>query len=176
MSEVNFLQFKDQFPGNTIEQKIKKMAPVELVLATDSVYPQKGKVELAEGQFNKTTGTINFRATFPNAQGILRSGNTGKIRIARNLGSTIVIPQEATFEIQDKTFVYLVADSNKILTRPITISGRTTNYYYVSSGINVGDKIVLSSQSTLLMGGLRDGMPITPQLISADSVMKAKPL
>lgn len=174
MSEVNFLQFKDQFPGNTIEQKIKQMAPVELVLATDSVYTEKGKVELAEGQFNKTTGTINFRATFPNTQGVLRSGNTGKIRIARDLGNTIVIPQEATFEIQDKTFVYTVADSNKILTKPITISGRTTNYYYVSNGINAGEKIILSSQSTLLMGGLRDGMPITPQMVSTDSVMKAK--
>jgi len=176
MSEVNFLQFKDQFPGNTVEQKIKQMAPVELVLATDSVYPEKGKVELAEGQFNKTTGTINFRATFPNTQGILRSGNTGKIRIARDLGNTIIIPQEATFEIQDKTFVYSLADSNKIITKPITISGRTTNYYYVSNGLNAGEKIVLSSQSTLLMGGLRDGMSITPQMVSTDSVMKAKPL
>ena len=176
MSEINFLQFKDQFPGNTIEQKIKQMDPVELVLATDSVYPQKGKVELAEGQFNKTTGTINFRATFPNKQGILRSGNTGKIRIARNLGNTIVIPQEATFEIQDKTFVYTVADSNKIVTKPITISGRTINYYYISNGVNVGEKIVLSSQSTLMMGGLRDGMPITPQMVSTDSLLKAKPL
>ena len=176
MSEISFLQFKDQFPGNTIEQKIKQMPPVELVLATDSVYSQKGKVELAEGQFNKTTGTINFRATFPNTQGILRSGNTGKIRIARELGNTIVIPQEATFEIQDKTFVYAVADSNKIVTKPITISGRTTNYYYVSNGINAGEKIVLSSQSTLLTGGLRDGMPITPQMVSTDSLLKTKPL
>jgi membrane fusion protein (multidrug efflux system) len=176
MSEVNFLQFKDQFPGNTIEQKIKQMPPVELVLASDSVYPEKGKVELAEGQFNKTTGTINFRATFPNAQGVLRSGNTGKIRLARNLGNTVIVPQEATFELQDKIFVYTVADSNKILTKPITVGGRTPNYYYVSSGISPGERIVLSSQSTLMIGGLRDGMPITPQMVSTDSLLKTKPL
>jgi membrane fusion protein, multidrug efflux system len=176
MSEVAFLQFKDQFPGNTIEQKIKQMPPVELILATDSVYPEKGKVQLAEGQFNKTTGTINFRATFPNAQGILRLGNTGKIRIARTLSNTIVVPQESTFELQDKIFVYTVADSNKIVTKPITVSGRTTNYYYVSNGVSPGEKIVLSSQSTLMMGGLRDGMPITPQMVSTDSLLRAKPL
>jgi membrane fusion protein (multidrug efflux system) len=176
MSEIDFLQFKDQFPGNTIEQKIKQMAPVELVLATDSVYPQKGKVELAEGQFSKTTGTINFRATFKNDQGILRSGNTGKIRLARNLGNTVIVPQEATFELQDKIFVYTVADSNKIVTKPITVSGRTPNYYYVSSGVSPGERIVLSSQSTLMMGGLRDGMPITPQMVSTDSLLKTKPL
>jgi membrane fusion protein (multidrug efflux system) len=176
MSEVNFLQFKDQFPGNTIEQKIKQMPPVELVLATDSVYPEKGKVELAEGQFSKTTGTINFRATFPNAEGVLRSGNTGKIRLARNLGNTIIVPQEATFELQDKIFVYTVADSNKIVTKPITVSGRTANYYYVSGGVSPGERIVLSSQSTLMIGGLRDGMPITPQMVSTDSLLKTKPL
>jgi membrane fusion protein (multidrug efflux system) len=176
MSEVNFLQFKDQFPGNTIEQKIKQMPPVELVLATDSVYPEKGKVELAEGQFNKTTGTINFRATFPNAEGVLRSGNTGKIRLTRNLGNTVIVPQEATFELQDKIFVYTVADSNKIVTKPITVSGRTPNYYYVSSGVSPGERIVLSSQSTLMIGGLRDGMPITPQMVSTDSLLKTKPL
>ena len=90
--------------------------------------------------------------------------------------SVLIVPQEATFEIQDKIFVYAVADSNKIVTKPITISGRTANYYYVSNGIKEGEKIVLSSQSTLLMGGLRDGMPITPQPVSTDSLLKAKPL
>ena len=176
MSEIQFLQFKDQFAGKTLEEKIKNIPPVELELASDSIYPQKGKVELAEGQFSKTTGSINFRATFPNAQGILRSGNTGKIRLARNLGNTVIVPQEATFELQDKTFVYAVADSNKIVTKPITVSGRTANYYYVSNGVSPGEKIVLSSQSTLMVGGLRDGMPITPQMVSTDSLLKTKPL
>ena len=90
--------------------------------------------------------------------------------------SVLIVPQEATFEIQDKIFVYTVGDSNKIVTKPITVSGRTANYYYVSGGVNAGEKIVLSSQSSLLMGGLRDGMPITPQMISTDSLLKAKPL
>ena len=176
MSEVAFLQFKDLFPGKTFEQKIKQMPPVELILASDSAYPEKGKVELAEGQFNKTTGAINFRATFPNAQGTLRSGNTGKIRIARKLNNAIIVPQESTFELQDKIFVYTVADSNKIVTKPITVSGKSANYYYVSNGVSPGEKIVLSSQSTLMMGGLRDGMPITPQMVSTDSLLRAKPL
>jgi len=176
MSEVAFLQFKDLFPGKTFEQKIKQMPPVELILATDSVYSEKGKVELAEGQFNKTTGAINFRATFPNAQGMLRSGNTGKIRIARNLSNSIIVPQESTFELQDKIFVYTVADSNKIVTKPITVSGKSANYYYVSNGVSPGEKIVLSSQSTLMIGGLRDGMPITPQMVSTDSLLRVKPL
>jgi membrane fusion protein (multidrug efflux system) len=69
-----------------------------------------------------------------------------------------------------------MSDNNKVVTKPITVSGRTSNYYYVSDGVKAGEKIVLSSQSTLMMGVLRDGMPITPQLISTDSLLKAKPL
>lgn len=176
LSEPDFIAFKNKYAGNTLEEKLKSVPPVELVLADDSVYEQKGKIELVEGQFDETTGAINFRATFPNASRLLRSGNTGKIRMPQMFDSVLVVPQDATFEIQDKTFVYTVGDSNKIITKPITISGRTTSYYYVSNGVKAGDKIVLSSQSTMMMGGLRDGMPITLQMVSADSLMKAKPL
>lgn len=171
MSEINFLQFKDQFPGNTVAEKIKQMPLVELVLANDSVYSQKGKVELAEGQFDKTTGTINFRATFPNAQGLLRSGNTGKVRIVRNLGNSIVIPQEATYELQDKVFVYAVGDSNKVASKPISVAGASGNYYLVQGGIKEGEKIVYTG-----LERLKDGAVIQPQPISMDSLLKAKPM
>jgi membrane fusion protein (multidrug efflux system) len=176
MSEPDFIAFKDRYQGNTLEEKLKHVLPVELVLANDSVFTQKGKIELVEGQFDRTVGAINFRASFPNPSRILRTGNTGKIRLPQMFASVLIVPQEATFEIQDKIFVFTVADSNKIVTKPITISGRTANYYYVSNGIKAGEKIVLSSQSTLLMGGLKDGMPITPQMVSTDSLFKAKPL
>ena len=171
MSEIAFLQFKDQFPGSTIEQKIKNMPPVELVLASDSIYTQKGKIELAEEQFDKTTGKINFRATFPNANGILRSGNTGKIRIVRNLGNSVVIPQEATFELQDKVFVFSVGDSNKVTSKPLTIAGTSGNYYLVQGGVNPGEKIVYTG-----LDRLRDGAVIQPQPMSMDSLLKARPM
>ncbi|HEX7902637.1 MAG TPA: efflux RND transporter periplasmic adaptor subunit [Chitinophagaceae bacterium] len=171
MSEINFLEFKDQFPGNTIEQKIKQMPPVELVLASGSIYTQKGRVELTEGQFDKTTGTINFRATFPNANGILRSGNTGKIRITRGLANSIVIPQEATFELQDKVFVFAMGDSNKVVSKPLTIAGTSRNYYLVQGGVTVGEKIVYTG-----LERLRDGAVIQPQPISMDSLLKVRPM
>ncbi|MEC5142891.1 efflux RND transporter periplasmic adaptor subunit [Chitinophaga sp. 212800010-3] len=176
LSETDFLEFKEKYPGNSITEKVKAIPPVQLVLADGSIYPQTGKVELVKGQFDKAVGAINFRATFPNAQGILRSGNTGKIRIPTVHASALVVPQEATFELQDKIFVYTVADSNKIVTKPLVVSGRTPNYYFVSDGVKQGEKIVLSSQSTLFMGGLKDGMVIQPQMISTDSLLKTKPL
>jgi membrane fusion protein (multidrug efflux system) len=171
LSENDFMQFKNEFPGTTVEEKIKQMPLVDLVLPDNSVYPQKGKVEIAEGQFNKTTGTINFRATFPNVQGILRSGNTGKIRIARELGSSIVIPQEATFELQDKVFVFAVGDSNKVTSKPLTIAGTSGNYYLVQGGVNPGEKIVYTG-----LDRLRDGAVIQPEPMSMDSLLKARPM
>jgi membrane fusion protein (multidrug efflux system) len=171
LSENDFMEFKNQFPGNTIEEKIKQMPAVDLVLADNSVYPEKGKIEVAEGQFDRTTGTINFRATFPNANGVLRSGNTGKIRIAKNLTNTIVIPQEATYELQDKIFVFAVADSNKVVSKPLTITATSGNYYLVQSGVNAGEKIVYTG-----LDRLRDGAVIIPQPMSMDSLLKARPM
>jgi membrane fusion protein (multidrug efflux system) len=171
MSEVDFLEFKNHAEGATVEQKLKQLPPVELVLADNSVYPVKGRVETVEGQFDKTAGSISFRATFPNADGSLRSGNTGRVRIPRQIASALIVPQEATFEIQDKVFVYAVADSNKVVSKPIAIAGKTANYYFVSGGVKPGEKIVLSGT-----GNLKDGAVIAPQMVSGDSLLKAKPL
>ena len=171
MSEPDFIAFKNNFPGKTIEEKLKQAPPVELILADNTSFTEKGKIETIEGQFNKTTGAISFRATFPNAAGVLRTGNTGKVRLTQEVPAAITIPQEATFEIQDKVFVYTVADSNKVASKPITIAGKTANYYFVSDGLKAGEKIVLSGTGTL-----KDGAVITPQPVSADSVLKSKPL
>lgn len=171
MSEPDFIAFKNKFEGATIEEKVKHVPPVELILADNNVFDQKGKIETIEGQFDKTMGAITFRATFPNQGGMLRSGNTGKIRITQLFESALIIPQEATFEIQDKVYVYAVADSNKVISKLINISGKTSNYYYVDNGIKAGDKIVLSG-----IGNLKDGVLIAPQMISADSLIKTKSL
>lgn len=170
-SENDFLQFKNQFPGKTIDEKIKQMPPVELVLADNSVYPLKGKVQTVSGQFNNSMGAISFRASFQNADGLLRSGNTGRIRIPRSVSSALVVPQEATFELQDKVFVFVLADSNKVVSTPITVTGKSGNYYLVDKGISSGQKIVYSG-----LDRLRDGVAIQPENISMDSILKVKPL
>jgi membrane fusion protein, multidrug efflux system len=171
MSENDFLKFKSQFAGNTIEEKIKKMAPVELVLPDGTVYAQKGKVQNVAGQFDNSVGAISFRAVFPNSDRLLRSGNTGKVRIAQLLGDAVVVPQEATYEIQDKILVFALGDSNKVVSKPITISGKTDRYYFVENGVKPGEKIVFAG-----LGTLQDGMVIAPQLISTDSLLKVKPI
>ena len=116
-------------------------------------------------------GSISFRAAFPNVDGLLRSGNTGRIRIPQNVQSSIVVPQEATFELQDKVFVFAVGDSNKVASVPIKPAGRSGNYYLLQNGLKPGQQIVYSG-----LDWLRDGTVIQPQPLSMDSLLKAVPL
>ena len=171
MSEKDFLTFTSQSNGKTIVEKIHGMPAVELQLADKNVYPAKGRVELMEGQFDKAMGTISFRAVFPNAEGILRTGSTGKILIPQSSGSTLAVPQQSTYELQDKIYVYILGDSNKVISQPINVSGQTTSYYLVNKGLQPGQKIVFAG-----MDRLRDGVEINPQVLQADSVRRAIPL
>ncbi|HUC79352.1 MAG TPA: efflux RND transporter periplasmic adaptor subunit [Flavisolibacter sp.] len=171
LSETDFLRFKEQYAGATVEEKIKRLPPVELVLADGSSYAQKGKVEVVSGLFTDGTGSISFRAAFPNPTGQLRSGNTGRIRLPLQLPASFVIPQEATFELQDKVFVFVVGDSNKVASVPLQPSGRSGNYYLVKEGIKPGTKIVYAG-----LDRLRDGAVIQPQPVSMDSLLKSSPL
>jgi membrane fusion protein (multidrug efflux system) len=171
VSETAFLHFKDEYPGKTIEEKIKNLPSVELILSDNTVYHEKGKVEMVSGQFAPGTGAIPFRASFPNPNGILRSGNTGRIRISVQQPEGLVIPQESTFELQDKVFVFLLGDSNKVMSTSVNILGRSGNYYLVQNGIKAGDKIVYSG-----VDKLNDGAKIVPVQMSLDSLLKVRPM
>jgi membrane fusion protein (multidrug efflux system) len=171
VSETAFLRFKDEYPGKTIEEKIKNLPPVELILSDNTVYHEKGRVEMVSGQFAPGTGAIPFRASFPNPNGILRSGNTGRIRISVQQPEGLVIPQESTFELQDKVFVFVLGDSNKVISTSVNILGRSGNYYLVQNGIKAGDKIVYSG-----VDKLNDGAKIVPAQMSLDSLLKVRPM
>jgi membrane fusion protein (multidrug efflux system) len=170
VSETAFLRFKDEYPGKTIEDKIHHLPPVELILSDNTVYSEKGKVEMVAGQFTTGAGAIPFRASFPNPNGILRSGGTGRIRISVSLPAGIVIPQEATYELQDKVFVFLLSDSNKVNSTAVHISGRTGNYYLIDQGLKAGDRIVF------VINKLSDGTVIQPVPMSLDSLLKVHPM
>ncbi|WBV61723.1 efflux RND transporter periplasmic adaptor subunit [Chryseobacterium camelliae] len=171
LSELDFIAFQNKYQGASLEEKLKNMPMVDLVIADNSVYPQKGKMSIVDGQFDKTTGAISVRAVFPNANGTLRTGNTGRVRMPQLMSNALVIPQESTFEIQDKTYVYVVGKDQKVTSKPIKISGKTENYYFISEGVQSGEKIVYVG-----LGNLKDGASIKPKAISSDSLLKAKPL
>lgn len=171
LSELDFIAFQNKYSGATLNEKLKNMPMVDLVIADNSTYPEKGKMTIVDGQFDKTTGAISVRAVFPNANGTLRTGNTGRIRMPQLMSNALVVPQESTFEIQDKTYVYVVGKDQKVTSKPIKISGKTENYYFISEGLQSGEKIVYVG-----LGSLKDGTSIKAKPISSDSLLKAKPL
>jgi len=166
LGEKDFVNFKDQYPGQTLNDKLKQLPAVALILADDSEYGTKGRVDVIDGQFDKNTGAITVRAKFANPQGLLRSGNTGRIRLSLQHANTLVVPQSATIEVQDKIFVFALADSNKVKKQAISVIGKTGTNYLVKDGVKAGDQIVLSG-----LDRLQEGAVIAPQK-ATDKVAK----
>lgn len=164
LGESDFITFRDKYEGNSLTEKMKNLPPAELILANNSVYGEKGRIDMVDGQFDKSTGAITLRATFPNGKGLLRSGNTGRIRIALPHGNTVLVPQAATAEVQDKIFVYSVDKDNKVTRTPITIIGKSEGNYLVKDGIKAGDRIVFKGFDVL-----QDGAVIVPEKVVAET-------
>lgn len=143
----------------SIEAAIKAMPEVKLRLNDGTMYPLTGKVATVSGVIDNNTGSSSVRALFNNPNGVLRSGGTGQIIMPNEKENVIVIPQKSTFELQDRRFVYVVNDSNKVVSTPITIDpvndGKT---FVVTSGLNSGDRIAIEGVGTKL----KDGMVINP--------------
>jgi membrane fusion protein (multidrug efflux system) len=158
LGEKDFVSFKEQYAGETLKDKLKHLPSVGLLLADGSEYAKQGKIDVIDGQFDKNTGAITVRASFSNPNGLLRSGNTGKVRLSLQHNNALIIPQSATVEMQDKVFVYALADSNKVKKLPITIIGTSGANYLVKDGVKAGDQIVLSG-----MDRLQEGAVISPQ-------------
>jgi membrane fusion protein (multidrug efflux system) len=170
LGEDDFITFRKQYAGQTLQDKLTHLPPVALVLADQSTYPTKGKVDMVDGQFDKTTGAVTLRATFPNANGLLRSGNTGTIRLALAHPDVLLVPTAATVELQDRVFVYAVGDSNKVSRQAITIQGKSGANYLVSEGVKNGDRIVLQG-----LDHLQEGQIIQPtQAPKASAVVAGK--
>ena len=136
VTESEYLAFKAQ--GNT-----GNMKTVSLILANNELHKYKGIVETVEGQFDNQTGNIAFRAKFPNPEMLLKHGETGKVQMTVPLRSALLVPQKATYEIQDKTYVFVVDKNSVVKSRNIILKNRLPDIYVVGEGLSEGDRILL---------------------------------
>lgn len=136
VSEPEYLEY---------ETHVKDRANNEigLRLANGENHKYKGKVQLVESEFDNETGNVAFRAIFPNPNKLLKNGETGKVLMTVPVKNALVIPQKATYEIQDKKYVFVVDKNNVVKSREITITGEVPDLYVVRSGITKNDKILL---------------------------------
>jgi membrane fusion protein (multidrug efflux system) len=168
LNEKQLLDFSEEVPGNTLEEKVKHLPEVTMVLANGSEYSLKGKIETASGLIATATGTAQFKATFPNPMGIIKSGASAIIRVPKSEDAALVIPQGATYELQDKRFTYIVTKDNYVLSTPITTTANDNGQFFlVKTGLKAGQQIVVDGASTL-----RDSTLIRPRPVSADSLYK----
>ncbi|HEY0177765.1 MAG TPA: efflux RND transporter periplasmic adaptor subunit, partial [Pedobacter sp.] len=136
VSEPEYLDYQT----NVKDRADKK---VTLLLANNQVFDHKGNVEIIESEFNNETGNIAFRARFQNPDKLLKNGETGEIQMLVPLRQALVIPQKATYEIQDKKYVFVVDSKGVVRSRNITVASEMPDLYIVSGGITENDKILL---------------------------------
>lgn len=159
INEKELLALTDDGKRN-ISDAIKLMPEVTFKLANGEIYDRPGKIVSISGVIDSTTGSAVVTALFPNPNGTLHTGNTGQVLLPNIRTNSIVIPQAATFEIQDMKFVYLVGDSSKVHSTPIQIDTNNDGQnYIVTGGLKPGDVIVTEGVGI----SVKDGMTIRPK-------------
>ena len=152
VNEKAYLDYSSDF-------KVDSSKHVELILANGKAYPNTGTLDAVSGIIDKSTGSIVMRATFPNPDLLLKSGGSGTINIEELRENVILIPQAATFEVQNKRFVYVVQNDNKVQTQLIKVTPTDDGQQFVvEEGLKEGDEIVVSG-----INGLKAGMEINPE-------------
>lgn len=158
LNEKDILNLTDN-GAKSLAESLKSMPEVSLKLANGDIYESKGKVATVSGVLDNATGSATVRALFDNPTGMLRSGSTGTVLIPQVTENAIIIPQKSTFELQDRRFVYLLNDSNKVASAPITVSPvNDGKNFVVTSGLKAGDRIAIEGVGTTV----KDGMIINP--------------
>jgi len=177
LSDISSMYAYFSIPENEYLQyeRTRQSAPdqhsteVRLTLADGSSYPYPGKIETVEGEIEQNTGSIDFRARFPNPQKLLRHGATGRLFLSNKIDDVFLIPQKSVFDIQDKSYVYVLTRNNTLRMRNFTPLTRISGAYLVRDGIQSGERILYEGAQNV-----REGMTILPQSITPDATQTSK--
>jgi len=172
LSDISSMYAYFSIPENEYLQyeRTRQSAPdqrsteVRLTLADGSSYTYPGKIETVEGEIEQNTGSIDFRARFPNPQKLLRHGATGRLFLTNKIEDVFLIPQRSVFDIQDKSYVYVLTRNNTLRMRNFTPVTRISGAYLVRDGIQPGERILFEGAQNV-----REGMTILPQPITSDA-------
>lgn len=155
LTEKQVLSLTSQY--GSLDKAISSFPEVSLELSDGSVYDKKGKVDVLSGIVDKTTGTVSVRAVFENSGRRIMSGAQVNVVVPYDRRGCIVIPQEATYELQDKVFVYKVIHGKAVSTPIKVFEINDGKEYVVEEGLRQGDVIVSEGA-----GLLKDGMVVSP--------------
>lgn len=154
VSENDYLSYKKQSPDSINNH-------VELLLSDGSLYEHAGKIETVDGEFDEMTGSIAFRARFPNPAKLLRHGASGKVRLTEPAKEALIIPQKSVFEVQDKNYVFVLDEENNVRMQNIIPQTRLSQYYIIKDGLKTGDKIVYEG-----VQNIKEGVRVQPLMVN----------
>ncbi len=158
LSESEYLAYR-------AHHEVGDPVPVELRMANGELFGQPGVIQTIEADFNNETGTIAFRAGFPNPASLLRHGETGTILMTMALPRVLLIPQEATFRVLDKRYVFVVDTENVVHAREIVVGPELPHVYVVESGLEEGEHVMIEG-----LRRVRDGDTIAQHVRGAQEV------
>ncbi|EON76441.1 multidrug resistance protein [Lunatimonas lonarensis] len=165
IDKENFKKESKQNLKHALEETLEEeKEEITLILSDGQTYQHTGELETMEADFEKGTGSIALRVRFPNPDGLLKHGASGKVQMTKPLENIYLIPQKATFEIQDYTYIYLVGPDNNAQIRSFRPKGRY-GLFYISDDFKVGDRVVLEGIQLL-----KDGVAIKPRETGAEEV------
>ncbi|MDP3537795.1 MAG: efflux RND transporter periplasmic adaptor subunit [Azonexus sp.] len=171
IAELDYLHYQKKFrkSGQSTE------SPIELILADNSVYPEKGRADFIDRALNPATGTLTLRAVFPNPNGLLRPGMNTRVRIVYEVAqNALLIPQKAVTEMLGKQFATVVIAGDKVEQRPITTGNRIGDMWLVESGLQAGERIVVEGLQKARPGSIvKPVAPARPAAVDAKNPAKS---
>lgn len=178
LAENQVLDLIEQY--GSLEEARAKLPDVALRLGNGSEYPHAGRIDAISGTVDEGTGAVRLRAVFPNPDHLLRSGGSATVILPIRYRDRIIIPQSATYELQNRIFVWKVVDG-VTCSAPITVNKYNDgNTYIVESGLKVGE-VIVAEGAGLLHEGIRidaadnavDGSAATTSPAAADTTASA---
>ena len=161
-NEKQLLDFLSGSPGESLDEKINNIPKATLILANSAEYPERGRIVMASGMISTQTGSATFKAIFPNREGLIRSGSSATIRIPEVRHNVLVIPQSATYELQNKYFTYKVDSANKVAAVSFDpVPSDDGQSFLVINGLKPGDRIVVEG-----INSLKNGVTIIPKEVA----------
>ncbi len=157
---------EEQYLNFATKSKIGGNQMVKLKMANNELFSSPGIIETIEADFNNETGNIAVRATFPNPDKLLRNGQTGNVLMPKKLNNILVIPQEASFDILDKKYVFVVNKEGLVSSREIKIGIELPHLYEVKEGLSKDDQILVDGLSKV-----KNGDVIKSEHVSFDEIM-----
>jgi len=158
ISEAEYMRFASHAGETEQERSDRQGAGLELILAGDVRYPERGSVSVAGLAVNPTTGTIDVQGVFPNPKNLLRPGQYARIRaVIDSIPNAVVIPQRAVRDLQGVSQVAVVGAEDQVSFRTVQLGAATGSDYVVLEGLRAGERIVVEG-----LQKVRDGMTVKP--------------